>query len=126
MLKGKSPVASSVKDSRGWGNRSGKYSTSAGYHLLANIANHENFALWKRIWVVKSLPKIIFFTWTVLHDKILTGANLQKKGWEGPTRCPFCLSQEENTEHVLISCDYAQSVWKASLPEQADLPLGNP
>ena len=57
MLKGKSPEASSVKDSKGWGNRSGKYSTSTGYHLLADTVNHDNSDLWKRIWAVKKSPQ---------------------------------------------------------------------
>ena len=76
ILKGKSPTSSSVKESRGWGNKSGKYSIVAGYHLLADTANHDNPDLWKSIWAVKILPKINFFTWMTLHDKILTGANL--------------------------------------------------
>ena len=109
MLKGKSPIASHI-DSKGWGNRSGKYTTAASYQLLVDATNHDNTDLWKSIWATKSLPKIDFFTWTTLHDKIITGDDLQRKGWEGPTRCPFCLSHEENKEHILISCEYAQSV----------------
>ena len=63
--------------------------------------------------------------WTVIHNKILIGDNLKKKGWEGPTRCPFCLNNEEKAEHILISCQYTRDVWKASLPKKAELHSGS-
>ena len=75
MLKGKSPIASHI-DSKGWGNRSGKYTTAASYQLLVDATNHDNTDLWKSIWATKSLPKIDFFTWTTRHDKLLTEDNL--------------------------------------------------
>ena len=62
MLKGKSPIAGHIKDSRGWGNRLSKYTIAAGYHLLVDTTNHDNTELWKSIWATKILPKIEFFT----------------------------------------------------------------
>ena len=48
-LKGKSPESRKDKDSRGWGDNFGSYSTSAGYKLLSNPRNTENPAIWKSI-----------------------------------------------------------------------------
>jgi hypothetical protein len=74
-----------------------------------------NPALWKEVWKYKSIPKIDMFIWTLAHNAILTGDNLKRKGWEGPTRCPFCVSNEETVAHILLNCSFAREVWNLAL-----------
>jgi hypothetical protein len=55
------------------------------------------------------------FIWTLAHNAILTRDNLKRKGWEGPTRCPFCVSNEEIMAHILLNCSFALEVWYLAL-----------
>ena len=43
----------------------------------------------------KTFPKIDLFTWTLLHGKILTGDNLEKRGFMGPFHFPLCSAANE-------------------------------
>jgi hypothetical protein len=36
---------------------------------------------------------------------------VHRKGWEGPSRCPLCLANEETTSHLFLSCPFTQEVW---------------
>jgi hypothetical protein len=79
-----------------------------GYKLAKeNSYASPNPTLWKEVWRHKSIPKINMFIWTLVHNAILTGDNLKRKGWEGPTRCPFCISNEETMAHILLNCSFA-------------------
>ena len=39
---------------------------------------------------------------------------------EGPSRCPLCVSDEENADHLLLHCSFASEVWKDSLKISLD------
>jgi hypothetical protein len=56
----------------------GKYSSSSAYKIQFST----NFCKIKfnPIWKAKIEPKCRFFVWTLLHNKILTADNLQKRG----------------------------------------------
>jgi ribonuclease HI len=125
LLQGKSPIATNKKDRRGWGHQSGTYTVSEGYKLIkANPYAPPNPALWKEVWRFKCIPKIDMFIWTLAHNAILTGDNLKKKGWEGPTHCPFCVSKEETVAHILLNCSFAREVWNLALaPWTNQVPL---
>jgi hypothetical protein len=116
LLHGKSPIAANKKDHRGWGSHTGLYTVKEGYTVInSKPLAPPNPALWNEIWRAKCLPKIDMFIWTLAHNAILTGDNLRKKGWEGPTRCPFCVSKEETAAHLLLNCPFALEVWNLAL-----------
>ena len=56
------------------------------------------------------------------HKSILTSENLRKKGWEGPSRCPLCMAEEETTNHLLIKCPFAVEVWHLCLKIDVEPP----
>jgi len=65
------------------------------------------------------------FVWTLAHRSILAGENLRRRGWEGPSRCPLCTQEEENSDHLLLQCAYAKEVWHLVLglkPQTVILP----
>jgi hypothetical protein len=69
--------------------------------------------------------KIDMFVWTLAHRSILTGENLRRRGWEGPSRCPLCIQEEETSDHLLLKCPFAKEVWNLALglkPGTFDLP----
>ena len=70
----------------------------------ANIILHLSGLIWKVVWRSEALPKITFFIWTLLKDKILTSESLKKRGVLGPSRCPNCQTAEETAQHLFIGC----------------------
>eukprot|EP00253_Pinus_taeda_P009858 PITA_09858 len=120
-LQGKSPLSATTKEKRGWGSHTGSFSVAEGYKSLIVVPNvPPDPTQWKFIWSFPSLPKIDFFCWTLAHNSILTGDNMRKRGMEGPSRCPLCISKEETTDHLLLLCPFAKAVWKGVLSSRAD------
>jgi len=112
FLHGKAPISARTKDKRGWGSPTGNYTASAGYKVALNIPwVPQNPGSWKEIWNFPSIPKIDHFAWTLTHNSILTFDNLNKRGWEGPSRCPLCKHKEETPEHLLLECEFSKEVW---------------
>ena len=113
-LTGLAPIHHDCKDTWGWG-INGSYSIAIGFNQLYSAqpgspCTH-NRALWKMVWNMPSVPKITFFIWTIMHQKILIGENLIKRGFFGPYRCCFCQQSDESTAHILVECIFAQKVW---------------
>ena len=96
-LAGLAPDTKVKRDRRGWGKKTGVYTTAEGYHLFAASYNvPANPRIWTNLWKCSTLPKIDIFAWTLTHERILTGENLQKRGILGPFRCPLCIVDIEN------------------------------
>ena len=51
------------------------------------------------------------FTWSLMHERVLTGENLEKRGIAGPFRYPLCTEASENIRHLFLKCPYTTSVW---------------
>ena len=47
-----------------------------------------------------------------MHQKILTGENLLKRGFLGPFRCCLCLQVFDTSAHIFVGCVFAQKVWE--------------
>ena len=47
-----------------------------------------------------------------MHQRVLTGENLEKRGIAGPFCCPLCTENSKNINHLFLKCPYAISVWK--------------
>jgi hypothetical protein len=116
LLHGKSPITTNKKDHRGWGSHTGLYTNKEGYIVIKSKSLATPIpTLWNEIWRAKCLTKIDRSIWTSAQNAILTGDNLRKKGWEGPTRCPFYVSKEETVTHLLLNCPFALEVWNLAL-----------
>ena len=66
------------------------------------------------------MPKIEMFSWTLMHERVLTGENLEKRGFVGPFRCPLCAEASENISHLFLKCPYDVSVWMQVLKRWGD------
>ena len=111
-LAGLALVAKTKRDRRGWGRHTGSYSTSEGYQRYA--ANYNvlvNPRVWNNLWNCSTLPKIDMFTWSLMHERVLTDENLEKRGIDGPFRCPLCTEASENIRYLFLKCPYNISVW---------------
>ncbi|KAJ4780816.1 RNA-directed DNA polymerase (reverse transcriptase)-related family protein [Rhynchospora pubera] len=65
----------------------------------------------KQLWKMKAPPKVIFFFWLLLRDKLLTQQNLAKRGWPSISACKMCqLQAEETANHLFVSCTFAKEI----------------
>ena len=65
--------------------------------------------------------KVKVFSWLALKDKILTRANLIKRGWQGPPGCGICGNQEATVLHIFFHCSFAQAIWNFLLRDPDSL-----
>ena len=54
------------------------------------------------------------FTLCTLANKIPTWDHLQKRQIAGPGWCSLCKDNEENTNHLFLSCIFSKQVWEHS------------
>jgi hypothetical protein len=104
------PLNLQCRDTRCWG--SSKYSVKQGYSsLLTYIPGPPPSNIWSFVWYGPSLPKINTFIWVMVHKKILTAENLQKRGIVGPSRCALCMDFEEPIQHLFFECPLSIQIW---------------
>jgi hypothetical protein len=114
-LRDAAPVHKTGKDNWGWG-PTGSYSTAKGYAMLQRQKDRPPPAkIWKEVWDSTAIPKVIFFFWTLMHKKILTGENLMKRNIAGPHRCALCKEAMETSDHLFVDCQFANKVWLLTL-----------
>jgi hypothetical protein len=100
-----------MKDTWGWG-QSGRYTTAVGYRALQTARySNQTPTFWKRVWDQSAIPKVNFFFWTLMHNKLLTGDNLEKRNIMGPHRCALCNNNSESAQHLFMDCTFAKEVW---------------
>ena len=120
-LAGIAPISKISKDRRGWGDRNGNYSTAEGYNVFAATYNvPANPRIWNHNWNNKTFPKIDVFTWTLIHQRLLTGENMERRGIAGPFRCPLCAANPESISHLFFNCSYSISIWKEVIIKEED------
>ena len=108
------PVTNDSKDEWVFIWRQSKYSSSRYYqHHFANEIPHPAFT-W--MWKSKCVPKIKFFTWPVLNDRLNTRSMLKRrhKFLEEGYNSALCHdNREEIIEHLLFSCPFTATRWFA-------------
>jgi zinc-binding in reverse transcriptase len=63
----------------------------------------------------KAPPRVHFFLWLLLHDKLNTTQNLQKKGWPTTSSCVLCSNNAiELTDHLFSNCPMATCVLRST------------
>ncbi|KAE8810017.1 Serine carboxypeptidase-like 18 [Hordeum vulgare] len=66
-------------------------------------------ALPQMVWKIWAPPKIKFFSWLVLQDRIWTADRLQRTGWPNYGLCQLCKQKPESVAHIMFKCRF--SVW---------------
>jgi hypothetical protein len=61
------------------------------------------------LWKAKIKPKVKVFSWTAMHQKILTADNLDTRGMQHCPSCPLC-NQAQDARHLLINCPFSKEV----------------
>lgn len=66
------------------------------------------YPFWRR----KIPTKIVLFGWLVSKGRILTGENLNRRGFSGPFRCQICCMELETIDHLFFRCSVTARMWK--------------
>lgn len=84
FLVGATPTKIEYQDEFIWNPYGGNYTLKSGYNYLQNYNSEENWNLWIVVQKNECLPKIKFFTWSLLKGKILTMEKFKKNNFQGP------------------------------------------
>lgn len=92
-----------------WGS---KYTSRRFYSYAFSSA--EAHPIFKIIWRSRCTPRIKFFAWLPLADRLNTKAMLQRRhlNIQGTPVCVMCnLGELETIEHLFFECPFAQDCW---------------
>ena len=82
----------------------GSYSAATAYkaQFLGLTLSPMDFMIWKA-WAP---PKIKFFAWLAIQDRIWTADRLERRGWQNCGLCPLCKRVGETGAHLFYKCRY--------------------
>ena len=87
----------------------GVYSTRSAY-LIQFRGSHRKFKH-ELIWKAQAENKCKLHAWILMHNKVLTVDNLQKRGWPHQEHCVLCNGPLEIGLHLSLFCPFAQAIW---------------
>lgn len=82
---------------------------SSCYGQVSNIRVESG--LWRNVWYNGTPPKVQFFMWTAVLEKISTMDSLWRKGFYLPSICLFYYCESESASHLLINCPFSWEIW---------------
>jgi hypothetical protein len=86
-----------------------EYTTSSAYRIqFKGCFKNLSFT---PIWRAKAEPKCKILAWILLHRKILTAHNLERRGWPHDPLFKLCNSAPETPIHLCKDCPYTCAVW---------------
>jgi hypothetical protein len=87
----------------------GEYSAKSAYEIqfLGSILSNMNKSVWKA-WAP---PKVKFFAWLAIQDRLWTAERLEKRGWPNCGLCVMCKQAPESISHLLVGCRFAVRIW---------------
>ncbi|XP_077252938.1 uncharacterized protein LOC143892304 [Tasmannia lanceolata] len=89
-------------------NSSGCFSVKSFYNSLMS---YEENPLAARVWKIKAPPRVCFFGWSALGNKIQTVDFLRKRNMLIIDHCALCIESGESVDHLFIHCKVAREVW---------------
>ena len=91
----------------------GIYNVKDGYRVILNSQDLERVDIpLKLCWDISCLPKVGFFLWLAIQNRILTTNRLYILSIQGPSRCVLCKQNFEDVDHILYNCPYSQTCWE--------------
>ncbi|KAL5787859.1 hypothetical protein ACOSP7_004808 [Xanthoceras sorbifolium] len=80
---------------------------------------------WSFIWSFKIPPKIKFFLWTLLHNKLMTNQQRVVKGLCIEEDCSKCSGTMEGLDHLFRGCPETVLVWESIYNKSSKFGLPN-
>lgn len=90
---------------------SSSYSVKDIYAMISKVIQPALPTFPLKLWKASCPLKMILFSWLMFSNKNLSWEVLQRKGWQGPGRCPMCLSDVESNIHMFFQCPATASIW---------------
>ncbi|KAK2443916.1 Ribonuclease H superfamily protein [Trifolium repens] len=103
--------------------KDGIYSAKTGYNILKHWKDTEepssshgspNNAHWKKLWMLKTIPRHKMLLWRIIHEAIPVKNALNNRGIPCQTLCPRCFQKEETIDHIFMKCHHATRIWFGS------------
>eukprot|EP00253_Pinus_taeda_P012787 PITA_12787 len=111
LLKRKIRIAVE-NDKLRWGPKgNGEFSLKEARSIIEREEQPDTVPWADKVWDNFQWPKIRTFLWLLMQRRTLTWENLLRKGFQGPSRCPMCLQEEETMNHIFNSCEWASQLW---------------
>lgn len=103
-------------------NVDGEYSVKSGYVIAKKDCGVEDVnlpstsfsvppSLWKAIWNLKTPNKVKHFLWRACVNALPTKEQLWKRKCSPTPICMCCSSFCESVEHMLLCCEWVESIW---------------
>ncbi|XP_056848358.1 uncharacterized protein LOC130498782 [Raphanus sativus] len=64
------------------------------------------------VWFRGATPKYSVITWLAVHDRLATGARVQRWSPQTDAHCVLCSGHLETREHLYFSCSYSKKIWR--------------
>ena len=85
------------------------FSTAKTWEVLRPRGEEQRWASF--LWFKGATPKHAFNMWIAHLNRLPTRARLANWGMQIPTTCCLCTTAVETRDHLLISCQYATTIW---------------
>jgi hypothetical protein len=92
-----------------WEDAAGKLSSSAMYNIVVSTGAVCEY--YKFVWENCAPPKVKFFGWLLIQDRIQTKKNLLKKHCLDNDTCEVCGPGVESIAHLIVGCAFSAGFW---------------
>ena len=74
----------------------------------ASVRGEHKLPSFAFIWHNFAPPRVRFFAWLLVQNRIQCKVNLAKKGAVTNTICDICKTQDEGADHIISTCTFAR------------------
>jgi len=75
------------------------------------VSVEEQKAVHKFVWRNFAPPRVRFFGWLLVQNRIQSRDNLKKKTIVEDACCELCGEREETVDHIVSGCPFTASFW---------------
>ncbi|CAN1143330.1 Putative ribonuclease H protein At1g65750 [Linum perenne] len=105
------------EDKRIWQHsKTGEYTVKSGYRILMETLTDSSHLYvsgnWRALWNLSMPPKMRMMAWRLAREVVPTRDMLQHRHIVVPWECGLCGKHIENSWHLFLSCEVAESCWE--------------
>ncbi|GMI99700.1 hypothetical protein HRI_003639300 [Hibiscus trionum] len=113
------PQNDAERDEIAWSrNPSGEFTLASAYRTLMEATWNDVDALWLDIWALQVPQRIRTFLWLVVHFRLLTNVERERRYITSDPSCTSCGCAAETILHVLRDCPTTRHLWHSIVPHE--------